>query len=596
MSKTKRRTYDDSYMHLNYGFACMIKSGIEVSQCVLCMKVLAKDSMKPHQLKLHLRNKHAEHINKSKTFFEAKKRELKWAKLYSTGSFHIQAQAITEASYALFYRIARDKKPHTIGETLVKPCLLECTKIILGDTVTQKIADLSLSDSTVKLRIDDMSADIKRQVIEKIKLSPMFAIQLDESTDVASIPQLMVFARYVHRETIEEEFLFRSPLTETTTAADVMNLVSDFFSKEHLDWGKLIRVCTDVAPAMLGCRAGFAQLVKENNPLVVSTHCFIHRQALAAKTLPKGLQEHLSSVIKVVNFLKGSALQTRLFHKLCEDMDAVHSSLLFHTEVRWLSKGNMILRFFNLRAEVNEFLKTHNKPKLLASMQVEGFHQCFAYLVDIFGSVNEVNTKIQGRDRNVSNVTDSINAFKDKLKLWVERLATLNVRVSFPVLHSLVDKKAHSASLLTDIKHHLNSLIAEFERYFPKLDSRTEQLMSLTRDPFRRNVHEIPEQLQEEFLKLTNNSALKDDFKELSIEHFWVPAQRLYPNISLAAIKMLIPFASTHLCEPAFSAMLTVKSKSRNRLEVEADLRCALSTTTPNIKILVSSKQTQKSH
>ncbi|XP_067943212.1 protein FAM200C-like [Watersipora subatra] len=434
MPKTKRRTYDDSY--LDYGFTCMMKSGIKVPQCVLYMKVLANDSMKPHQLKQHLRNKHAEHMDKSKSFFEAKERELRWAKLDSTGSFHIQAQAITEASYALSYHIARDKKPHTIGETLVKPCLLECTKIILGDTTAQKIADLSLPDRIVKSRIDDMSADIKRQVIEKIKSSP-------------------------------------SPLTETITAADVMNLVSDFFGKEHLDWGKLIGVCTDGAPAMLGCRAGFAQLVKEKNPLV----------------------------------------------------------------------GNMLLRFFNLRAEVNEFLKTHNKPKLLALMQVEGSYQCLAYLVDIFGLIDEMNTNMQGRDRNVLNVTDSINAFKDKLKLWVERLATGNVRVSFPVLHSLVDKKAPSASLLTDIKHHLNSLIAEFKRYFPKLDPRTEQLMSLIRDPFRRNVHEIPEQLQEEFLELTNNSALKDDFKELSIEHFWVQAQRLYPNISLAAFKMLILFA-----------------------------------------------------
>ncbi|XP_067936823.1 protein FAM200C-like [Watersipora subatra] len=369
-------------------------------------------------------------MDKSKPFFEAKE------------SFHIQAQAITEASYALSYRIARDKKPHTIGKTLVKPCLLECTKIILGDTTAQKIADLSLSDSTAKSRIDDMSADIK------------------------------------------------SPLTETTTAADVMNLVSDFFSKEHLNWGKLIGVCTDGAPAMLGCRAGFAQLVKEKNPLVVE----------------------------------------------------------------WKSSISVLI----------------------------------AYLADIFGSINEVNTKMQGRNRNVLNVTDSINAFKDKLKLWVERLATGNV--------SRVDKKTPFASLLTDIKHHLNSLIAEFERCFPKLDPRTEQLMSLTRDPFRRNVHEIPEQLQEEFFELTNNSALKDDFKELSIEHFWVQAQRLYPNISLAAFKVLIPFASTYLCETAFSAMLTIKSKFRNHLEVEADLWCALSTTTPNIKILVSSKQTQKSH
>ncbi|XP_067941117.1 protein FAM200A-like [Watersipora subatra] len=169
----------------------------------------------------------------------------------------------------------------------------------------------------------------------------------------------------------------------------------------------------------------------------------------------------------------------------------------------------MLLCFFNIRAEVNEVWKTHNKTKLPTSMQMEGLNQCLAYLVDIFGSINGVNTKMQGRDRNVLNVTDSINAFKDKLKLLVERLVTGNVRVSFPVLHSLVDKKAPSASLLTDIKHHVNSLIAEFERYFPKLDPRTEQLMSLTWNLCRRNVHEILEQLQEEFLELTNNSLVK---------------------------------------------------------------------------------------
>ena len=181
----------------------MIKSGIEVPQCVLCMKVLASESMKPHQLLPHLRNKHAEHIDKSKPFPEAKERKLKQAKPDSTGSFNIQAQAITKASYALSYRIARNKKQHTIGATFVELFLLECTKIVFGDTVARKIADLSLSDSTVKLNINDMSADIKRQVIEKIKSSLMFAIQLDEFTDVASISRLIVFARYVHRETFE---------------------------------------------------------------------------------------------------------------------------------------------------------------------------------------------------------------------------------------------------------------------------------------------------------------------------------------------------------------------------------------------------------
>ncbi len=44
-----------------------------------------------------------------------------------------------------------------------------------------------------------MSDDIKEKVIQEIKFSPagMFAIQLDESTDVGSCAQVLVFVRYV---------------------------------------------------------------------------------------------------------------------------------------------------------------------------------------------------------------------------------------------------------------------------------------------------------------------------------------------------------------------------------------------------------------
>jgi hypothetical protein len=41
------------------------------------------------------------------------------------------------------------------------------------------------------------------------------ALQLDESTDVANPPLLHVYARYVHNDDIDTQFLFCKPL-ETT--------------------------------------------------------------------------------------------------------------------------------------------------------------------------------------------------------------------------------------------------------------------------------------------------------------------------------------------------------------------------------------------
>ena len=90
----------------------------------------------------------------------------------------------------------------------------------------------------------------------------------------------------------------------------------------------------------------------------------IHKAALISKTIPKRLHEHLSVVIKVINYVKSSAFNTRLF-KLCKDMDANHTALLYHTQVCWLSKGNMLSRIFELREEVKLFLVAKQKNNLL---------------------------------------------------------------------------------------------------------------------------------------------------------------------------------------------------------------------------------------
>ncbi|XP_075789009.1 uncharacterized protein LOC142830058 [Pelodiscus sinensis] len=59
--------------------------------------------------------------------------------------------------------------------------------------------------------------------------------------------------------------------------------------------------------------------------------------------------------------------------------------------------------------------------------------------------------------------------------------------------------------------------------------------------------------------------------------------------------QIFLPFASTYMCETGFLCLLHVKSKQRNWLAVESDIRCALSGTTPNIEKLVSEKRIQKS-
>ncbi|KAG8236590.1 hypothetical protein J437_LFUL016942 [Ladona fulva] len=107
-----------------------------------------------------------------------------------------------------------------------------------------------------------------------------------------------------------------SELKTTTKGKDFMEMISTFFESNGLQCKNLCGVCTDGAPAMLGSRSGFQTKVKELAPQAKGMHCIIHRFALATKTLPKPLQEVLDSLVTIVNYIKSSALNTRLFKEL----------------------------------------------------------------------------------------------------------------------------------------------------------------------------------------------------------------------------------------------------------------------------------------
>jgi len=66
-----------------------------------------------------------------------------------------------------------------------------------------------------------MLEDVKDQVINEMKTSPMFYFQVDDSTEVTACDQLLVFVRDIHSGDTKAKFLFCEEL-QTTTIADVL--------------------------------------------------------------------------------------------------------------------------------------------------------------------------------------------------------------------------------------------------------------------------------------------------------------------------------------------------------------------------------------
>ena len=106
---------------------------------------------------------------------------------------------------------------------------------------------------------------------------------------------------------------------------------------------------------MMEKRSGFVALVKKKCPDIIVTHCVLHRHTLATKTLPKKLGDVMAIVVATANFICARALNHRLFQVFCEDIGAAYTHLLYHTEVRLLSRGQVLNRVLQLVRKLKFF-------------------------------------------------------------------------------------------------------------------------------------------------------------------------------------------------------------------------------------------------
>ena len=99
-------------------------------------------------------------------------------------------------------------------------------------------------------------------------------------------------------------------------------------------------------------------------------------------------------------------------------MNADHKILLYYTAVRWLSKGNVIGRFFELRSEIKQFLEIEKKATFLKFFSDESWLRSLAYLADIFEQLNKINLRLQGPNTNILQFKDVLCGLVEKTQNW----------------------------------------------------------------------------------------------------------------------------------------------------------------------------------
>nr|XP_042897067.1 protein FAM200A-like [Parasteatoda tepidariorum]XP_042902277.1 protein FAM200A-like [Parasteatoda tepidariorum]XP_042906149.1 protein FAM200A-like [Parasteatoda tepidariorum]XP_042906152.1 protein FAM200A-like [Parasteatoda tepidariorum] len=497
------------------------------------------------------------------------------------------------ASYKVSYRIAKCKKPHVIGETLVLPAAIDMVATMLGESYADQLKIIPLADNTVGRRISDISEDLCDQLIEKVKLSS-FALQVDEATDVLKDAHLITYVRYVVETDVREDMLFCKPIEGNTTASEVFNMIDKFFNEYNILWENCVGLCTDGAPSMAGKNAGLQALVRKVAPRASWTHCMIHRQSLVSRDMGEDLLTVFQVIIRVVNFIKNSPLRGRLFAKLCNDMGSEYTSLLYYCEARWLSRSKVLQRVFELKEEIAIFLTDNNRDEANLFYDTK-FLVKLAYLVDIFQRLSTLNKSMQGPQIHAFVQKDKVTAFMRKLELWIISLKNNNFDM-FPTfkITCLADEIEESKVL---INKHLTSLREQFSFYFKDLDMSKYEWI---RNPFVIEKYDdfgLTTAEQEMIIDLSSDSTLKQMFQhENNIVTFWLRVKDEFPTLTNKALEILLPFVTSYLCETGFSAVAVLKTKYRSCLKIEKELRTAISSMIPRFDKICAEKQAHPSH
>lgn len=172
---------------------------------------------------------------------------------------------------------------------------------------------------------------------------------------------------------------------------------------------------------MMGREKGLVQRLKLLHPQLISYHCIIHQSILCA-SLGEIYAEIMNTMMKLANFLRASsALQHRLLKLFLTEVNAEFDDLLLHNNIRWLSKGKVLERFWAIRNELQLFLSQQKSAKaklFMDFLQNPEKMEAVAFLTDMTSHMNDLNLKLQGKGYTVYELMSAVRAFQRKLQVF----------------------------------------------------------------------------------------------------------------------------------------------------------------------------------
>uniref|UniRef100_A0A8D1VZR2 SPIN-DOC-like zinc-finger domain-containing protein n=1 Tax=Sus scrofa TaxID=9823 RepID=A0A8D1VZR2_PIG len=428
----------------------------------------------------------------------------------------------------------------------------------------QGLANVSPREKAAVQPVEDVAGNLWEKLREKIRSFVAYSIAIDEITDINNTTQLAIFIRGVDENfDVSEELLDTVPMTGTKSANEIFLRVEKSLKKFNIDWAKLVSVASTGTPAMVDANDGLVTKLKSKVAAVCkgsdlkSVCCIIHPESLCAQKLK--MDHIMSVVVNAVNWICSRGLNHREFTTLLYELDSQYGSLLYYTEIKWLSRGLVLKRFFESLEEIDSFMSSRGKP--LPQLSSADWIKDLAFLVDMTMHLNTLNLSLQGHSQIVTQMYDLIRAFLAKLCLWETHLARNNL-AHFPTLKSVSRNESDGLNYIPNIvalKAEFQKRLSDFKLY--------ERELTLFSSPFSVKIESVQEALQMEVIDLQCNTVLKTKYDKVGIPEFYKYLWSSYPKYRTHCAKILSMFGSTYVCEQLFSIMKLSKTEYCSQLK-----------------------------
>ena len=172
--------------------------------------------------------------------------------------------------------------------------------------------------------------------------------------------------------------------------------------------------------------------------------------------------------------------------------------MLHYTEVRLLSWGGVLRRFYELLPEI--YLFFHLQNKTLPQLINPEWKWQFFFLTDILEMLNSFNLQLQGQGKLICNMYSHVKAFELKLQLLLRQVKNHNF-IHLPAPQNLSGENPVFAFPVEKCVETLETLKAEFGVRFRELHVYAKEIR-LFQNPFVANIDEAQPSYQFELSEL----------------------------------------------------------------------------------------------